>query len=1185
MRFFVKLSRKLALSNILSSVTQMLNKFFAFDLAPLLYNIGIIAGVMFFIAYGAPPGTALAAVSCSSTATAQNGISVAPSHGSVFYIDTGNTPVLDSGYIGYRVTNKTGSTQTNLWAEVSNFTGSNLILVNNDDANMKLASTANNATSTAYYMLKATGATASAQTHTLKIYDRRPDLSGAAVQYECDFTFSKVKETIKAAANKLANNGLNTSAAIEVSNTSPKLGELLTITVEGNTGQIGAGASPDFDIIWLAPAAISSWPTRALRLESVSITFDGNKNWGNTGDQVTYTDQLLISSANGLTNVDGSEYRATYKFRVIGSPQSTVKAVPVAQISSGTQVKHSDTGATGGTLDISFSALSVNATLTKSIVSTTGLTVVTCSSSCVVPGGVNGQTYASVPYRLTATTTSVTALAIDEIVDTPGAGTIFVPSSATITDIDRTNVAISNPIYLASESGLSPRPNHFIGPFSFVSGTDAVLNYSMWIPVGEYINTAYAMIGDFQIGATASAKQKITVTSDGTSTISAVVTTESFGVDAITNTATNITSTTATLNGTVDPNGTTPLIGKFVYGTDSNLVGATTATATTPASGTLGGLTDPTSVSLGITGLSSATIYYYQVATGVATGTILSFQTNAVLATPTVTTNAATVVTSSTATFNGTINPNLTPITAIQFVYGTSSTLSTGNATTTLGDLVDGVEIALTAGGSSAQEFSTSTVNLISGTTYYYKILACTASSGSFPDITCSASTAGSIVSFIAASAPSVTTSAPSSVTNSSMTLNGSITATGGSDATQSGFAYGTDNTLATVIATSTLGAQSGTASFSTGVSGLSSNTTYYIRAYATNSAGTSYGSIVSTTTAIALVAPSVTTSAPTSVTNSSMTLNGSITSTGGSDATQSGFAYGTSATLATVIATSTLGAQSGTASFSTGVSGLSSNTTYYIRAYATNSAGTSYGSIVSTITPVVTSGGGGRSILPVTTPPPTPTPSPLVITTTPPDLNQNYKPEVCSPYLTSFIRFGDRNNSDDVKKLQVFLNTYERENLEVDGIYDQDDVDAVKRFQTKHSEILSFWNITAPTGYVYITTQKTINKIYCEQTKKLTCQYFNLYTKEGDIGPEVLKIKSFLNLTQGESLNESSNLFDASLTGAINKFQLKHASKILAPWGIKVPTGWWYQSTRKTANDLLGCFAPVRLDNGKVLQ
>ncbi len=569
---------------------------------------------------------------------------------------------------------------------------------------------------------------------------------------------------------------------------------------------------------------------------------------------------------------------------------------------------------------------------------------------------------------------------------------------------------------------------------------------------------------------------------------------ESFGIDAITNTATNIASTTATLNGTVDPNGATPLIGQFVYGTDSNLVGATTVTATTPASGTLGGFTDPTSVSLGLTSLTPGTIYYYRVTAGVATGTILSFLTNSVLAVPTVATDAVTSLTSSTATFNGTINPNLTPITAIQFVYGTSPTLSVGNATTTLDD---GAGLELTVGGSSAQAFSTSTVNLSSGTTYYYKILACTASSGAFPNILCSAFIAGSIVSFTTASVvivPSVTTSAPSSITTSAMTLNSIITSTGGSDATQSGFTYGTDNTLATIIATSTLGAQSGTASFSNNISSLSSNTTYYIRAYVTNSAGTSYGAIVSATTTD-VSAPSD--SSPVSVKTSRSV----------------------------------------------------------------------------------------RYILPVTTTPLATTLSPLVTPTTPNNVNESYKPEVCMPYLTSFVRFGYSNNSDDVKKLQVFLNTYERENLEVNGIYDQDDIDAVRRFQEKHSDTLSFWNITTPTGYVYITTQKAINKIYCEQTKKLTCPYFDLYVKEGDVAEEVLKIKSFLNLTQGESLNESSNLFEASLAGAIKKFQLKYASKILTPWGIKAPTGWWYQSTRKTANDILGCFAPVMLDNGRVIE
>lgn len=100
-----------------------------------------------------------------------------------------------------------------------------------------------------------------------------------------------------------------------------------------------------------------------------------------------------------------------------------------------------------------------------------------------------------------------------------------------------------------------------------------------------------------------------------------------------------------------------------------------------------------------------------------------------------------------------------------------------------------------------------------------------------------------------AVTAPTVTTSAASSVTSSTATLNGSISATGGADATQHGFAYGTDSTLVSVIATSTLGAYSGTGSFNTGVTSLSPNTTYYFRAYATNSGGTGYGAIQSTTT------------------------------------------------------------------------------------------------------------------------------------------------------------------------------------------------------------------------------------------------------------------------------------------------------------------------------------------------
>ena len=49
------------------------------------------------------------AVACSSSAAAQNSLKVTPSHGAAFYIDSGVTPKLDAGYVGYIVTNTSAS--------------------------------------------------------------------------------------------------------------------------------------------------------------------------------------------------------------------------------------------------------------------------------------------------------------------------------------------------------------------------------------------------------------------------------------------------------------------------------------------------------------------------------------------------------------------------------------------------------------------------------------------------------------------------------------------------------------------------------------------------------------------------------------------------------------------------------------------------------------------------------------------------------------------------------------------------------------------------------------------------------------------------------------------------------------------------------------------------------------------
>ncbi|HUY62503.1 MAG TPA: hypothetical protein VMV50_01770 [Candidatus Paceibacterota bacterium] len=203
------------------------------------------------------------------------------------------------------------------------------------------------------------------------------------------------------------------------------------------------------------------------------------------------------------------------------------------------------------------------------------------------------------------------------------------------------------------------------------------------------------------------------------------------------------------------------------------------------------------------------------------------------------------------------------------------------------------------------------------------------------------------------AASPTVTTSAASSITQTTAILNGNITATGGANATTEGFAYGTNAALATTIATTTASGSFGVSSFTYDASSLSCNTTYYARAYATNSGGTGYGSIASFTTSSCVSPPSVSTQYPSGITVSSATGNGAITATNGATPTDEGFVYDTMSHgdpgSVTAAASGYASFASTTGSFLAGgftksLSGLTAGVVYYIRAFAYNSAGYGYG-------------------------------------------------------------------------------------------------------------------------------------------------------------------------------------------------------------------------------------------------
>jgi len=177
------------------------------------------------------------------------------------------------------------------------------------------------------------------------------------------------------------------------------------------------------------------------------------------------------------------------------------------------------------------------------------------------------------------------------------------------------------------------------------------------------------------------------------------------------------------------------------------------------------------------------------------------------------------------------------------------------------------------------------------------------------------------------ANLPIVITSAPSSVTSTSVTTGGNITSDGGSSINSRGICY--SKTVNPTTADSKTTDTGTTGIFTSLITGLTPGTTYYVRAYATNSAGTSYGNEVSFTATAYL--PVVTTTAASSVTNTTASSGGNVTSDGGGAITARGVCWGTTTGL-TIDGSKTTDAGA-TGIFTSSITGLSAGTTYYVRA------------------------------------------------------------------------------------------------------------------------------------------------------------------------------------------------------------------------------------------------------------
>ena len=337
--------------------------------------VRLVAAVV--AALACTPAVAAAASTCSARSYA-----IAPLQSNTFYIDVASKYL--GSYVGYSVKNATGTSRSELWLRLENFSGGRIAPATGaaQTSPVPLGSVASGSSTPSYAYLTASASTTTAQSHDVVLYSGQPGAGGSEVCRETQ-TISSVQDVIKAAANKVTSASGPSTAA---------LGSTFTITVNGATGQIGSGIASDPGVIRFSPAVAAAWPSDAFRLIGVAHRVPA--------------EAPAIGDLLSLSNMSGADraYTVTYTFQVVGPTTAPTPIVPVQNIASGTQVKHTDPG--------SFATLAP-------------IPLVTSTATITVAAGGTAPYAAGtrVPLSATVANTGTTAVSLDEV-------TIRLPSTS-----------------------------------------------------------------------------------------------------------------------------------------------------------------------------------------------------------------------------------------------------------------------------------------------------------------------------------------------------------------------------------------------------------------------------------------------------------------------------------------------------------------------------------------------------------------------------------------------------------------------------------------------------------------------------------------------------------------------------------------------------------------------------------
>lgn len=386
-------------------------------------------------------------LSMAATPIAQAAVNIVGTSSEQFYIDI--TDGIQGQYVSYQIENTDPVAYTDVWVEITDFTGGVVSLAPLETNYYTFNTLASGETRTAFFYLQANSATTTFQGHTINVYEGEPPTG--TLLASSSFGFTEVRESISAAANKIS--------VIVAGPTPPIIGGILTITVDGNSGKIGSEGIMSF-----SPAGFLDWAADAYELISTEITLSG-------GNNAVLNDQLFYHAVSSRSTI----YHAVYTFRAVATTLNPTLTSPVATISSGNLLKHDKT-------DSYFIINPVEPPSNHLLLNKNAF------PQSLTGGG-------TVNYTLTLSNSGIFDVTIDAVEDrlpSVPANPAYITGTTSIDGLPAQDPVVNDSIL------------YWPIPITIPAGGSATLSFEASFPSieGDYLNSAVAYIGNTQIDTT-----------------------------------------------------------------------------------------------------------------------------------------------------------------------------------------------------------------------------------------------------------------------------------------------------------------------------------------------------------------------------------------------------------------------------------------------------------------------------------------------------------------------------------------------------------------------------------------------------------------------------------------------------------------------------------------------------------